>query len=111
MAKEKLNKTKSIKNEQIIETITEAINSCYGVSNFVSRSNEDNTKGKALSGVSIRKHTDHTYSVDIYVAMASDIKITEALREAQKQVRYKLDTKYPEKFRNVNVFASEVVLK
>ena len=110
MAKKVNTKSEKIETLAIIETISDAINSCYGVSSFVSDANKDNTKGTARKGVSIRRHADHTVSVDIYVAMAADVKITESLREAQNRIRYTLDQKYPNTFRNVNVFASEVVL-
>ena len=109
MANEKQKITK-LTDKMILETIEEAIKDCYGIKSFISDINENTLKGTARSGVSIRKHTDHTFSVDIYVAMASDVKITESLREAQKKVRYVLLKEYPERFRNVNVFASEVVL-
>ena len=101
----------SINNKLIIETINEAIVDCYGIDSFICDSNENNMKGTARSGVSIRRHADHSISCDIYVAMAKDVKITESLREAQKKVRYVLNKKFPNTFRNVNVFASEVVLK
>lgn len=110
MAKKLESKTNKINTQTIIEAINDEITNCYGVSSFVCDSNENNTKGSARKGVSIRKHSDCTYSVDIYVAMAADVKITESLREAQKRIRYTLDRKFPNKFRNVNVFASEVVL-
>ena len=111
MANSKVNSQIKIDNSIIIETVNEVVSNCYGVDNFVCDSNENNTKGTASSGVSIRKHSDRTYSIDVYLAMASDVKITESLREAQKRLRYTVDKKFPGKFRNVNVFVSEVKLK
>ena len=113
--KEKEIKTQktNINIEEIKNLVEVTARNSYGVLaiankdeiNFVSKITK---KGKMEEGVYITKHSDNTFGVSIYLILALDIKITEALRECQKSIKYTLDKKYPKLCREVNVYAVEL---
>ena len=59
-------------------------------------------------GVYVIRHSDNTLSVSIYLVLAQGIKITEALRECQKAIRFAINKKYPKSVREVNAYALEL---
>lgn len=99
-----------IKPEQIISLASKTAKDCYGVV-AIANKEEINLitkiikKGKKEEGVFCFKNADGTFSVSIYLLLAQDIKITEALRECQKSIRYAVNKKYPGALKKVNVYA------
>ena len=99
-----------IKTEDIIALSAKTAKNCYGVVaiadkediNVVSKITK---KGKMEEGVYVVRYPRDTFSVTIYLVMARDIKITEALRECQKSILYALNKKYPKLCKEVNVYA------
>lgn len=99
-----------IKTEDIIALSAKTAKNCYGVVaiadkediNVVSKITK---KGKMEEGVYVVRYPRDTFSVTIYLIMARDIKITEALRECQKSILYALNKKYPKLCKEVNVYA------
>lgn len=65
-------------------------------------------KGKKEDGIVISERKDKTFALDVFVLVSSDVKITEALRSAQKAIRYKLNRKYQKRFPVVNVYCNGV---
>lgn len=111
MKKEEIkSKSLKIKTEDIIALSAKTAKNCYGVVaiadkediNVVSKITK---KGKMEEGVYVVRYPRDTFSVTIYLIMARDIKITEALRECQKSILYALNKKYPKLCKEVNVYA------
>ena len=65
-------------------------------------------KGKMEEGVFVTKRSDGSFAVSIYLVLAQGIKITEALRECQKAIKYTLNKKYPKMCHEVNVYVCEL---
>ncbi len=108
MANVKSNKNKNNINYSIIDsTIENAILSCYGVSGIAY--SEINKKGNADRGIIIKAFGDSSYSIDVYLIIIKGVKITEVLRECQKQLKYVLDNKFGKIFKKINVYAEEIV--
>ena len=106
---ENLDKT----TQEIIKLVSQTARNSYGV---VAIANKDEInliskitkKGKMEEGIFVNKHSDSTFSVSIYLVLAEEIKITEALRECQKSIKFVLDKKFPKLCREVNVYVCEL---
>ena len=112
MKKEKITKTKDINLDEIILLASEVARNSYGVVALYeekSKDTKDNKKkGSKESGVHVHKHSDNTLTITVNLVLAYGIKITEALRECQKSIKFTLDKKYPSLCREVNVYALEL---
>lgn len=99
-----------VKSEEIIQLVSKIAKDCYGVV-AIANKEEINLisniikKGSKEKGVYVIKYVDGTFSVNIYLVLDKDIKITETLRECQKSIRYALNKKYPGLVKKVNVYA------
>ena len=106
----KVSKRKDINLEEIASLVKEVARNSYGVvaiasdKDKIAKANKGK-KGKEEEDIDVHKHSDGTFSVSINLVLAFDIKITEALRECQKSIRFTLDKKYPKLCREVNVYA------
>ena len=113
---EKQSKTSSrltIKTEDIIALVCRTARNSYGVVAIATKDEVDiisklTKKGKMEEGVFVTKRSDNTFAVSIYLVLAQEIKITEALRECQKSIKFVLDKKYPKMCREVNVYVCEL---
>ena len=99
-----------IKTEDIIALSAKTAKNCYGVVAIADKEDINvvtkiTKKGKMEEGVYVVRYPRVTFSVTIYLVMARDIKITEALRECQKSILYALNKKYPKLCKEVNVYA------
>ena len=95
-------------NTSIIDrTIREVVLSVYGVSKIDDGNHEK--KGLVEKGITIHRYANHKFGLDVYLIVASDVKITEVLRECQNQLNYVLNKKFPEAFKSINVYVNEVV--
>ena len=113
MEKEKNSKSLNIKTEDIIKLAAETACNSYGVVAIANKDDVDliskiTKKGKMEKGVFVTKHSDGTFAVSIYLVLAQEIKITEALRECQKSIWFVLNKKYPKMCRAVNVYVREL---
>ena len=113
--KEKETKTQklNINTEEIKALVDRTARNSYGVLAIANKDeinliSQITKKGKAEEGVYITKHSDNTFGVSIYLILALDIKITEALRECQKSIWFVLNKKYPKMCRAVNVYVREL---
>lgn len=109
----KVSKRKDINLEEIASLVSEVARNSYGVVAIASDKGRntkktDAKKGKKEEGVYVRKHADGTFTVDVNLVLAFDIKITEALRECQKSIKFTLDKKFPKLCRDVNVYVLEL---
>ena len=103
----------NIHTKDIIALVSKTARDCYGVVAIASKDEVDliskiTKKGKMEEGVFVTKRSDNTFAVSIYLVLAQEIKITEALRECQKSIRFVLDKKYPKMCREVNVYVTEL---
>lgn len=101
---------------EITKTVHEAALCCYGIvglSDKASISRIDNIikKGTKEDAIFITKRPNQNFIVDVYLVLAKDVKITEALVSAQDTIKYCLDKQFAKKCVSVNVFAESVSLK
>ncbi len=99
-----------ISNEAIADTVADAVLSCYGVVGIARRSSKHEAiieilkKGSFSQGVFV-KQDKNKVSIDLYVVVAFDVKITEVLFEIQKRVKYLVAKTYKVDVYKVNVYA------
>ena len=95
--------------EEIKTLVAQVAGNSYGVVAIGKiKDVKDDKKGKMEEGIFVSKKGNNTFEVDVYLFMAQSIKITEALRECQKNIRYVLDKKYPKLCKAVNVYVSDL---
>lgn len=97
----------------IVKIAAEVALNVYGViaiaSKEIDNGHSQNTKkGIAEEGVLVSQNSDGTFALDVYLVLAQGIKITEALRQCQKSIKFKLDKLYPKMCREVNVYALDI---
>lgn len=98
---------------KIIEIAADAAVNSYGVVGFanpkaIDSQSQKTKKGKAEEGIIVKRKSDDTFALDVYLVLAQGIKITEALRECHKSIKYRLDKVFPKLCREVNVFALDI---
>ncbi len=103
----------NIDTKEIIALVSQTTRNSYGVV-AIARKDEINLiskltkKGKMEEAIFVTTRSDNSFAVSIYLVLAQEIKITEALRECQKSIKYVLNKKYPKLCREVNVYVSEL---
>lgn len=113
MEKRKQSNRLDKQTKDIIELVRQTARNSYGVV-AIAKKDEVNLiskitkKGKMEEGIFVNKRSDDTFTVDIYVVLSQEIKITESLRECQKSIKYVLNKKYPKMCREVNVYVLEI---
>lgn len=104
---EKQVKTK-LTNDEIINIAFDAVEGCYGVVGVASKgANTLNllTKKDAKKGISVSATSaSGAFNVEIYLVLSRDVKISEAMRECQKVVRYTLNKKVNNNCKKVDIF-------
>ena len=113
MKEVKNSKSININTKEISALVSKTARDSYGVVAIASKDEVDliskiTKKGKMEEGVFVTKRSDNTFTVSIYLVLAQDIKITEALRECQKSIKFVLDKKFPKLCREVNVYVCEL---
>ena len=103
----------NIHSKDIPALVSKTARNSYGVVAIATKDEVDliskiTKKGKMEEGVFVSKRSDNTFTVSIYLVLAQDIKITEALRECQKSIWFVLNKKYPKMCRAVNVYVREL---
>ena len=103
----------TISKEAINAVAGDAAAECYGVVGLAPRSFLSENIGKLLKkedygeGVYIHRKKDD-YEVDLYIAVAYGVKVTEVLSEVQKKVAYVLQKTFGFPFRTVNVYVQDI---
>ena len=113
MKEVKNSKSININIKEITSLVSRTARNSYGVVAIASKDEVDliskiTKKGKMEKGVFVTKRSDDTFAVSIYLVLAQEIKITEALRECQKSIKFVLEKKYPKMCREVNVYVIEL---
>ncbi len=94
----------------IISTAADAALGCYGVIRVADKQEirdelvSKDKKGKIEEGVLVARFPDHTFAVTVNLILVENLKVTETLRETQKQIKYVFDKKYPKRCRYVSVY-------
>lgn len=102
--------TLDIKNET-----KKAVLACYGVVGIVKRedtlrSDKKLKKGIVEDAIYVKKYPNRTFSVDVYLALSQEVKVTEALAEAQKTIMYLLNKTFNKCCASVNVYGEKIIL-
>lgn len=104
----------AITEEAVASLSAEAASECYGVVGLVEPSatrsylRELLQKEEAVQGVGVRT-SKNSYEVDIYLAVAYGVKITEIIQEVQKRVSYVLKKTFGLSNVKVNVYLQKIV--
>ena len=100
----------SISNEAIADVVSDAVLSCYGVVGIAKRNSLRETiieiakKGNFSQGIFVSQDKRNV-TIDLYVVIAYDVKITEVLLEVQKRVKYIVSKTFNLSIKKINVFA------
>lgn len=103
----------TISNDAIASVAADAVLQCYGIVGIGRKNSLNNTiveilkKGSFTQGV-IASQDKNLITIDLYVVVAFDVKITEVLCEVQKRVKYVLEKTFETKVKSVNVFAQNL---
>lgn len=93
--------------KEIMTLIANAVKDSYGVDVITSNSKKKGNEENILVNV----HGNQTFDVDVHVSVAKGVKITEALYECQKLIKYRLDRKFKGLCNKVNVYAMKISSK
>ena len=99
--------------KDIKEATKKAASVCYGVVEIVSR---DETlrpdkrvkKGIVEDAIYVKKFPNRTFTVDVYLVLSNEVKITEALVECQKTIMYQLNKSFSNLCTRVNVYGERL---
>lgn len=100
----------TISNKAIASIVADAALECYGVVGLSAKNslhrkvNNLLTKKDFEKGVVVYK-THKSFTIDLYLVIAFDVKITEILHEVQKKVKYVVEKKFAIKIEAVNAYA------
>ena len=86
---------------------------CYGVVDIVKREETLRTdkrikKGIIEDAIYVKKYPNRTFSVDVYLVLSNEVKITEALVECQKTIMYQLNKAFSKLCTGVNVYGERL---
>ena len=117
MAKKKKKQTEgiNISPQAIASVVASAAIECYGVVGLSAKNSLSERVDKLLGkknfsqAVICEKDKKGTYSVDLYIVVASETKITEVILEIQKKVSYIVDKTFAIKGIKVNVYVQGVL--
>lgn len=87
---------------------------CYGVVDIARREDTLRTDKRIKKGIIedqaiyVKKFANRTFTVDVYLVLSNEVKITEALVECQKTIMYQLNKKFNKYCTGVNVFGEQL---
>ena len=99
--------------KDIKEATHNAVTVCYGVvaiakRDDILRPDKRLKKGIVEEAIYVKKNANSTFSVDVYLILSSELKITETLVEAQKNIMYQLNKTFTNCCVGVNVYCEKV---
>ena len=99
--------------KDIKEATAKAASACYGVvaiatRDEVLRADKRLKKGIVEDAIYVKKNPNSTFSVDVYLILSNELKITEALVETQKIIMYQLNKTFTNCCVGVNVYCEKV---
>ena len=86
---------------------------CYGVVDIAKRDETHRPdkrikKGIIEDAIYVTKNPNRTFTVDVYLVLSNEVKITEALVECQKTIMYQLNKKFSKLCKSVNVYGEKL---
>ena len=102
-----------ISSEAIASVAGSAAGECYGVLGLVPKSSLAEAAKEILrieeyvKGVYVRK-AKKGFEVDVYIACAYGVKLSEVASEVQKRVRYEIEKTFDVKLAAVNVYVMDI---
>ena len=100
--------------QEIKDATRVAALACYGVVDIARREDTLRTDKRVKKGIIedqaiyVKKFANRTFSVDVYLVLSNEVKITEALVECQKTIMYQLNKKFNKSCTGVNVFGEQL---
>ena len=99
---------------EIIKATKEAATACYGVvaiaeKSETARPDKQIKKGKKEDAIYVKKLPNRTFSVDVYLVLSNEVKITESLFECQKTIMYRLNKLFNKGCKSVNVYGEKIL--
>ena len=116
MEKKNTNTPITVYHTQDIKDATrKAALASYGVVDIVKREetlrvDKRIKKGIVEDAIYVKKNGNRTFSVDVYLELSQEVKVTEALAEAQKTIMYFLNKTFTNCCVGVNVYGEKIVL-
>ena len=100
--------------QDIKDATRKAALACYGVVDIVKREETLRTdkrikKGIIEDAIYVKKFANRTFTVDVYLALSDEVKITEALAECQKTISFLLNKEFSKLCVGVNVYGEKVI--
>ena len=97
----------------IKEATRKAALACYGVASIAQRDETHRVdkrlkKGIIEDAIYVKKFPNRTFTVDVYLVLSNEVKITEALVECQKTIMYQLNKAFSNLCTRVNVFGERL---
>ena len=87
---------------------------CYGVVDIARREDTLRADKRIKKGIIedqaiyVKKFANRTFTVDVYLVLSNEVKITEALVECQKTIMYQLNKKFNKACTGVNVYGEQL---
>ena len=99
--------------KDIKEATHKAASACYGVvaiatRDEVLRADKRLKKGIVGDAIYVKKNANSTFSVDVYLILSDELKITESLVECQKIIMYQLNKTFTNCCVGVNVYCEKI---
>ena len=97
----------------IKEATRKAALACYGVASIAQREETHRVdkrikKGIIEDAIYVKKFPNRTFTVDVYLVLSNEVKITEALVECQKTIMYQLNKAFSNLCTRVNVYGESL---
>ena len=101
--------------QEIKDETKKAVLACYGVVGIVKREetlrpDKRLKKGIVEDAIYVKKYPNRTFTVDVYLELSQEVKVTEALAEAQKTIMYLLNKTFNKCCAGVNVYGEKIAL-
>ena len=87
---------------------------CYGVVDIARREDTLRADKRIKKGIIedqaiyVKKFANRTFTVDVYLVLSNEVKITEALVECHKTIMYQLNKKFNKACTGVNVYGESL---
>ena len=87
---------------------------CYGVVDIARREDILRADKRIKKGIIedqaiyVKKFANRTFSVDVYLVLSNEVKLTEALVECQKTIMYQLNKQFNKSCTSVNVYGEQL---
>ena len=87
---------------------------CYGVVDIARREDILRADKRIKKGIIedqaiyVKKFANRTFTVDVYLVLSNEVKLTEALVECQKTIMYQLNKQFNKSCTSVNVYGEQL---